>query len=324
MKFRLASTRRLELLFLFILGLVVNGTAASEGDADEVYQECRRLRTQELCAKDKWQRGVLDVLSGWDCAAQGQYECMWESTKRRVAQGTEIVQFHGKWPFVRMGGIQEPASVLFSLGNLWVHWNGLRSVLSAMSQGHGLSWMRSWYVIYGIASLNAWLWSSVFHTRDSGWTEKMDYFSAAFAVLTGSVVALIRTFRPRNTRILAMVSFLIYCAHVAYLSLWRFDYSYNMAANVLIGLAHNLIWLFWAVTHPERPYRRTIVVAVILVSLSMGLELLDFPPWAWILDAHALWHASTIFIIPMFYKFTVQDIQWESSKLLGARKIRGD
>ena len=42
-------------------------------------------------------------------------------------------------------------------------------------------------------SLNTWLWSAVFHTRDVGWTEKMDYFSAALLIVCGIVVQFIRS-----------------------------------------------------------------------------------------------------------------------------------
>jgi hypothetical protein len=33
----------------------------------------------------------------------------------------------------------------------------------------------------------------------------------------------------------------------------------------------------------------------------MALELLDFPPFLWILDAHALWHLTTVPLIPLWY-----------------------
>ena len=36
-----------------------------------------------------------------------------------------ILQFHGKWPFHRFLGMQEPASVLFSLLNLLAHDYGI-------------------------------------------------------------------------------------------------------------------------------------------------------------------------------------------------------
>jgi hypothetical protein len=49
------------------------------------------------------------------------------------------------------------------------------------------------------------------------------------------------------------------------------------------------------------------VIFVILTMVAMSLELLDFPPWRRILDAHALWHFSTIALIPFWYSFLIQD-----------------
>ena len=40
--------------------------------------------------------------------------------------------------------------------------------------------------------MNAWLWSTVFHTRDVHWTEKLDYFSAAAFVVVGLIVQFVR------------------------------------------------------------------------------------------------------------------------------------
>ena len=42
-----------------------------------------------------------------------------------------------------------------------------------------------------------------------------------------------------------LVWLLLYLAHVAYLSLYRFDYGYNMAASVAAGTLYTAIWLFW-------------------------------------------------------------------------------
>jgi len=40
--------------------------------------------------------------------------------RRRLA-GKPPMKYHGKWPFLRVLGMQEVASVLFSIANLVVH-----------------------------------------------------------------------------------------------------------------------------------------------------------------------------------------------------------
>lgn len=125
---------------------------------------------------------------------------------------------------------------------------------------------------------------------------------------------------------------------MSYLTLGRFDYSYNMLANASFGelrfvifimssfsafptvfdlywtLDHsyysfclgmvNLVWwLVWCLRrHSHQPYLwKCVLVVVLLQSLAL-LELLDFPPVLWVLDAHALWHFSTIPLNILFYR----------------------
>ena len=41
-------------------------------------------------------------------------------------------------------------------------------------------------------NLNAWLWSTIFHSRDFPLTEKLDYFSAGALIVAGLVVQFVR------------------------------------------------------------------------------------------------------------------------------------
>ena len=36
------------------------------------------------------------------------------------------------------------------------------------------------------------MWSTIFHTRDLGWTEKLDYFSAGGLIVVGLIVQFVR------------------------------------------------------------------------------------------------------------------------------------
>lgn len=73
-----------------------------------------------------------------------------------------IQQFYGKWAFWRFLGMQEPASVLFSLLNLRAHVKGLTHLQRRVPQSHP---MQSYYVAWCLISINSWIWSAVFHTR---------------------------------------------------------------------------------------------------------------------------------------------------------------
>lgn len=66
-----------------------------------------------------------------------------------------------------------------------------------------------------------------------------------------------------------------------------------------------LWWLGWCWQN-----RRTLlywwkcgVVVLLLHGLAL-LELLDFPPLFWVLDAHAAWHLGTVPVHFLFYRYT--------------------
>lgn len=69
------------------------------------------------------------------------------------------------------------------------------------------------------------------------------------------------------------------------------------------GLVNLAWWLVWCLrNHRRLPHtRRCMVVVLLLQGLSL-LELLDFPPLFWVLDAHAIWHISTIPVHTLFFR----------------------
>lgn len=205
--------------------------------------------------------------------------------------------------------MQEPFSVLFSVGNFLAHHHGLHHcVLAQIPPSYS---MRPFYVNLARVSMVAWFFSAVFHTRDFPLTEQLDYFAAGANVLYGMYYTVVRVFRldrPRASRVLRLWTWLcasLYIAHVAYLKFWRWDYTYNMAANVVCGVVQNVLWSWFS----WKRYRATgqgwavwpgVVVAWIMCAMS--LELLDFPPLWGSIDAHSLWHLGTIAPAVLFYK----------------------
>jgi hypothetical protein len=130
------------------------------------------------------------------------------------------------------------------------------------------------------------------------------------------------TSSPPALKSWAITCLIVYIGHVTYLSILpRFDYTYNMAFNLGLGLVHNILWTIYSLPSsrsllprfPSRPkdYRPAFVnkafVFVLLTTAATGLELFDFPPWMFIFDAHALWHLSTVPITKLWYDFLVED-----------------
>jgi hypothetical protein len=83
-------------------------------------------------------------------------------TDLALESGVRMEQFYGKWPFWRWAGMQEPASVAFSVANLLLHVLGADWLRRGVHPAHP---MRPFYLTWAYVSVNAWVWSAVFHTR---------------------------------------------------------------------------------------------------------------------------------------------------------------
>ena len=156
----------------------------------------------------------------------------------------------------------------------------------------------------------------VFHTRDFNVTEKLDYFAAGASVMYGLYFAAIRIFRLDREdglngkagtilRLWTLICAGCYLMHVGYLTFVRFDYTYNMAANVVVGLIQNVLWTWFSITRFRKVGRLWAAwpgLIVFWIIFAMSLELFDFPPWWGMVDAHALWHLGTVGPTIWWYK----------------------
>jgi len=254
----------------------------------------------------------------------------------------QTVQFYGKWPQLRLLGMQEPMSVLFSLLNLLVQLQAIFHVFSDLiPDTFPLKCVYLWHA--RIATV-AWTASTLFHTRDVWWTERFDYFSAAAVLLSGLFLAICRLMylRPgtplfRRTLLACVGAWVL---HVLYLlPQRRLDYTYNMAACLMIGVVHNTLWLLCALAPHllERmrscfgeglvpaspkgsaladaapplvlsaPQRQRLQMLAAAMFLAPALELFDFPPLLRLVDAHSLWHCATIPLTYFWYQWLAND-----------------
>ena len=213
-----------------------------------------------------------------------------------------VVQYHGKWPFHRFMGMQEPFSVLFSFLNYLAHQQGQQKIRASIPEDYPL---RKYYITFGYFGLASWVFSMAFHTRDFNLTEKLDYFAAGASVMYGFFYTPVRVFRldrpsPLRRSILQLWTMLcvaLFTAHVCYLSFWKWDYTYNMAANVAAGIVQNLLWTGFSILSYQELKKSWAAWPGLIVAwlvLAMSLELLDFPPVGGMIDAHSLWHLGTV------------------------------
>ncbi|XP_028931036.1 post-GPI attachment to proteins factor 3 isoform X1 [Ornithorhynchus anatinus] len=304
---------REALLAAVVAAAALASASASQGDREPVYRDCVLKCEERNCSGPglrhfRSQQPIYMRLAGWTCRDDCLYECMWLTVGLYLREGYSVPQFHGKWPFSRFLFFQEPASALASF------FNGLANLVMLSRYRTAVPAASPMYptcVAFASVSLNAWFWSTVFHTRDTSLTEKMDYFCASAVILHSIYLCCVRTLglrRPALASAFGGVLLLLLAGHVAYLTLVRFDYGYNMAANVGFGLVNLVWWLGWCLRNvPRLPHVWKCAVVVVLLQGLALLELLDFPPIFWVLDAHALWHISTIPVHVLFYSFLVDD-----------------
>ncbi|THF99205.1 hypothetical protein TEA_019884 [Camellia sinensis var. sinensis] len=108
----------------------------------------------------------------WDCQSDCRYYCMVDTEKERASLGLGPVKYHGKWPFQRVYGIQEPVSVALSALNLAMHFRGWLSFFTLLYHKLPLKpdkkpyydYTSLWH-IYSLLAINSWFWSAVFHSR---------------------------------------------------------------------------------------------------------------------------------------------------------------
>ena len=306
-------------------------TSGSTGDRDHLYADCLHTCSLECTNPPAAANASLPYITadgrlyapatldpplplrlvGWSCSSLCRYDCMWLHVQLRHSQQLPTVKYYGKWPFQRVLGVQELLSSLFSLGNLLPHAWGWLQYRRRVSLSYS---MRGWWSGYALVACNTWLWSAVFHARDTLLTERLDYFCASLGIVVSFALQTMRTFHIRATaaRCAVLSAFLLpYLYHVSYLHFVHFDYGYNMAVSLATGVAYSLLCTATAL-YERRPYLRAIVLSHLYLWCVAGFEVWDFEPvLGSLLDAHAVWHGATMWMGYVFWRVQIEDARWE-------------
>ncbi|XP_027839791.1 post-GPI attachment to proteins factor 3 [Aphis gossypii] len=311
--------------FLFVLTILALNYVfghCSLGDSFPSYRNCVLECSQKRCDKDgiRYKRScclvVLEVFK-WKCSENCKYDCMWPMVEGLVERDWPVPQFHGKWPFKRLLGLQEPASVAFSLLNLFTNlimFNRFKEQIRFTLPSCNI------WSLYTLVSANCWFWSAVFHGRDTMFTELMDYISAYAMVLfafytIGHRILLYSNQIVKNT--FMIICSLAFIYHSLYLLTTEYDYKYNMTTNLLVGAVTGTAMLIWAVLNRRRMgHGKYLIFYVLGMTLASLLELADFPPLLWTFDAHSLWHLATAPNAYFMYKFAIEDCKHQRRMLL--------
>ncbi|ANZ76003.1 BA75_01987T0 [Komagataella pastoris] len=228
----------------------------SQGFNDPSKQELRNWKKEQM-REGLFQELPLDWslrLLGWECFPNCDYQCQRLVTEDRRAKGEKVLQFHGKWPFARVFGVQEFFSTIFSIANFVPNYRGYRMLrrdyryeqVKGNTEIVNLLWG---YLIISLVSLGAWTFSTIFHLRDTWTREKLDYYFAGATVLSGFYGIFCRVFRlyqikaDTKRRFFAIFLICCYIGHITRLTL-DWSYTYNMQANVLCGFLQNIGWTY--------------------------------------------------------------------------------
>ena len=283
----------------FILFLLLSNLGLlSQGDKSEFYQDC----VKQCVEGGHKVSGLANKLFLWSPLDDCKYICMREHTEYRRKRGEPVLQYHGKWSFKRILGMQEFASVVFSIGNAYAQFVGFRRNYPG---GLRKSPLRRYWIATFVLNFNAWIWSTVFHIRDKPWTEKMDYFSATSIILNAVYYSIVALFslhkRPFFFRRALLTGFIIFFVlHVRKLLIF-FDYGYNIKVMGGFGLLFNCMWI--AAYLLGRVQSSLAIKCGVLFLLAGSLEIFDFSPIFDLFDAHSIWHLCTIPIAMIWWKF---------------------
>lgn len=254
--------------------------------------------------------------TGWDCVDECRYDCMWERIENLTATGnlTEMPQFGGKWPFVRILFIQEPMSALASFINFIVN---IVIILQFRKQLPGYAAFRYLWYSFGLTSLGYWACAIMFHTRDSLDSLFADCFGAFFFLifyLSSFIIRTLWVIKSYKVKFLvvAIVSLLFYSyyTHVDHMANVLFDIDYNMQVMLFVNGLNSLCWLLWSgyqYYYLKHKYVWRCAASIFLLNFFMILEFLEFEPLFYAIDSHCLWHFSTAIIPFYWYKFLVDD-----------------
>ncbi|XP_045515452.1 post-GPI attachment to proteins factor 3 [Pieris brassicae] len=312
------------ILFLSISKFVL----CSDGDRSPFYNKCLKNCNNENCTKENQFKphaaalqDIWSKISWWTCDDECRYNCMWKTVQGFEERGFNTPKFHGKWPFRKIMGVQEPASTFASFLNLAVHASMYQEIIKQFPI-KTTPIVLFWHA-FAIVCMNAWMWSTIFHTKDNYFTEFMDYACALSMVIMLFVAAVLRVFHKRRklSAVALLATVVYFVEHVRYLYTGRIDYDYNMLVNICFGVAGSVIWLLWAgiqyISGRRECWR--LVAFTLSSGAALTLELLDFPPlYGW--DAHALWHLATVPLPVLFYRFVIDDLNYLKSNYLKSEK----
>ena len=176
-----------------------------------------------------------------------------------------------------------------------------------------------WTNFYHFFWILAYLCASLFHLHDTILTERLDYFSAMFALIVTLNCSIFRIFWITNRKIQFMIFlpfFLFFLRHSWWMHYSKFDYGYHV--NICSGfvVAYLVLWWFYLLFRPKK-YFYWFFLHTLALLIFVQFELNDYPVLFEYFDSHGLWHGSAPFIQTFFHRFIIEDSKYYSKVTFG-------
>lgn len=118
--------------------------------------------------------------------------------------------------------------------NLYAHYSMFQKFKKRAPRNVSTYWL--WHFMTAVC-IHGWIWSTIFHARDTPFTEFMDY-SCAFSMVMISFYCMVRrvfiNMSGKTKLIVNAIILTFFLNHVLYLY-QGINYGYNMKINVIVG-----------------------------------------------------------------------------------------
>lgn len=310
------------MLSMILLVWLIVPVLGSWGDVDPSYQRCLKYCINNHCS-DRVDEGAtashiykppLAIFSA-SCEDLCLFGCIEQSSQQRQASGLRPTKYYGHWPFIRYFGLEEPASVLFSLLNAVPH---LLHVLQSPFSNQRACYMTRWLQAYACAACIAWTCSAVYHSRKTSIATHLDLVSALGFIASGLFIAARRirgtSAQPLRFTALFWLMLLSWAVRAYFMVLGKVSFTSHMVLSISLVVVTTLLWVSWilhtllfATDDTERQSKYLCLLCQFWLIIASALEIFDFPPIAGVFDAHSLWHAATVPLGFLWYRFWALD-----------------
>ena len=335
-----------NVVLLALLAIRVSVTTCSWGDIDPNYQGCVQSCTITECQDStvyNYPRSALRKHSPYtipgyqvvplSCEELCNYGCIDEISSRRLSADAGVVKYYGHWPFTRYFGLEEPASVAFSLLNAVPHMMYFVRSVSASSSSSAPCYITPWLRGYSIMACICWLSSAIYHSKKTFHTPQLDLITALGFIAFGLFMALRRIaghkIRGWHVGVSFTTMFLCWAYRAYYMMQGLVRFDSHMMVSIVIVILTTTLWLLW-ILHAQfiSSTREGILVKYLCLLCQVwlicasALEIFDFPPYFGIFDAHSLWHAATVPLGFLWYHFWEQDRPYRCKSVIETKKSK--